>query len=240
MAGTRQAEYNESLRLDPGRTAIVTIDMHRGHLDPEDATMPLPPAVRESVLAHSHRFLTAARSLGVPVIHVVFGTTPERAYRYNPRVELERVVMHDGPPAVPGIPVTRAMVEGVVHNIIGSRQCELMPEVGPEPGDVVVATKTTLSSFYGTELDAILQGLPAVDTLVLLGVTSNGCVLCAAFESANRGYATIVLSDCVGTMSGDFLHEASLEMVAAYLGWVLTCDQALQKLTDKAAGEVAS
>ena len=51
--------------------AVVTIDMHRGHLDPEIATMPLPRSAAARVVDANIAFLAAARSQGLPIVHVV-------------------------------------------------------------------------------------------------------------------------------------------------------------------------
>lgn len=59
--------------LAPARTAVVTIDMHRGHLDPAVATMPLPAEAAARVTAANAVLVRAARARGVPVVHVVTG-----------------------------------------------------------------------------------------------------------------------------------------------------------------------
>jgi hypothetical protein len=60
----------QGLLLDPAETAIVTIDMHRGHLDPAVATMPTSAEDAKRVIANARELLSFARSQGVPVIHV--------------------------------------------------------------------------------------------------------------------------------------------------------------------------
>ncbi|MCZ6592888.1 MAG: isochorismatase family protein, partial [Alphaproteobacteria bacterium] len=68
--------------------------------------------------------------------------------------------------------------------------------------------------------------------LILMGINTNTCVLNAAFESFNLTYKTVVMSDCVSSMYGLDLHEFALENVARCLGWVLTNEQAKQKVLD--------
>jgi nicotinamidase-related amidase len=60
----------DMLKLDPIKTAIVTIDMHRGHLDPEVATMPAAPEDSKRVIENAEDVLGFARSHAVPIIHV--------------------------------------------------------------------------------------------------------------------------------------------------------------------------
>ena len=59
------------LELQPADTAVITIDMHRGHLDMEVATMPAKPEDAARVINNAKAALDHARRLKVPVIHVV-------------------------------------------------------------------------------------------------------------------------------------------------------------------------
>src|SRR5262245_47381547 len=58
------------LTLTPGETAILTIDMHRGHLDPAVATMAAKPEDARRVIAAARELLTLARERGLPVVHI--------------------------------------------------------------------------------------------------------------------------------------------------------------------------
>src|SRR5882762_10901358 len=61
----------EQLVLNPEETALITIDMHRGHLDMDVATMPAKPEDAARVIKNARAVLDHARWLKVPVIHVV-------------------------------------------------------------------------------------------------------------------------------------------------------------------------
>ena len=87
------------------------------------------------------------------------------------------------------------------HNLAASPQTEVMPELAPGPGDVVITAKHRLSSFLDTDLDSWLRAL-GTETLLLIGINTNTCVQCAAFEAMNRDYAAVVVSDCVNSMYG--------------------------------------
>jgi hypothetical protein len=65
------AKLEQALALDPRETAIVTIDMHRGHLDMDVATMPTTPADARRIIAGAREALAFARAQGMPIIHVV-------------------------------------------------------------------------------------------------------------------------------------------------------------------------
>lgn len=225
---------NAALELDPAETCAVTVDMHRGHLDPEAATMPVPAATAASVVAESAILLDGLRAMDVPVIHVVLSWRPEEAYDFSPRVNAGRMVLSER------TPTTEAMASGTVHNLVGSRQCEVMPELGPFDGDRVVDTKKTLSSFYGTELDVLLSRYVPVKNVILLGINTNTCVQCAAFEALNRGLRVIVPPECVASMYGEDMHLAGLQNIARCLGWVMPADEILAKLRSGADPQLAA
>jgi nicotinamidase-related amidase len=86
-------------------------------------------------------------------------------------------------------------------------------------GEPLLTTKKRYSSFLGTQLDWLPRSRLNADTVILVGVNTNTCVLCAAFEAGNRDYRVIVASDCVDTMDGPDLHSFALQSIRAALGW---------------------
>ncbi len=215
----------QQLALDPRKTAVVTVDLHRGHLDPEVATMPVPAEHARRVVENSARLVRLARSLGLPVIHVILqnrllpnGVSEKM---HNP---FWRAVEQAGVSLAPRSPSTL-----VRHNLPGSRGTEIMPELGPEPGDYVIDNKRRLSAFHGTDLEIILRSL-GVETIVLIGVNTNTCVQCTAFDAFNRDFGVVVVADCVHSMYGDDLHVFGLQNIARAFGWVLSLDEVAQKL----------
>jgi len=229
------AALNAGLEIDPGRTAVITIDCHRGHLDPVVATMPVAPAVAAGVVSATARLLARARSAGLPVVHVILqnrvlpdGTAEPMRNPFWAAVEDAR-------------PMLTPELESTIsrHNLAGSVQTQLMPELGPEPPDIVINTKRRLSIFRDTDLDLTLREL-GVDTVNLAGINTNTCVQCAAFESLNRDLKTIVVSDCVHSMYGDDLHYFGLQNIARCLGWVLSLGELEAKLEAGAAAAARS
>ena len=142
--GSTLKDLNYWLQIDPQRTVIVTIDMHRGHLDPSEATMPIPVEESKRVRRHAKNILAFAREHSIPIIHVTLVRRPVEVNR-NPRITATRMVMSKA------APVTNAQKRGVPHNIEGSIQTQLMPEIGPVKGDYIINTKKTLSIFMGTD-----------------------------------------------------------------------------------------
>jgi nicotinamidase-related amidase len=79
-----------------------------------------------------------------------------------------------------------------------------------------------------------------INTLLLIGINTNTCVQCAAFEGFNRDYAVVVVSDCVHSMYGADLHDFGLENVARCFGWVMSTDEVLGKLEETKTGAAAT
>jgi nicotinamidase-related amidase len=217
------------LRLDPQRTAVLAVDTHRGHLDPEIATMPVTAEVAAEVVAASQRLLAATRAAGIPTVYAVMHnrTIDGRSeYLRNP---WWRAVEDIREKLTPELPST---IRG--HNLVGSPQTQVMPELAPLESDYVLTSKHRLSCFLDTDLESWLRA-KGVETLLLIGINTNTCVLCAAFDAFNRDYAAVVVSDCVHSMYGDDLHELGLENVARCLGWVLSVDEVVAKLREAGA-----
>ncbi len=212
-------KLKEYLKIESQKTAVVTVDMHRGHLDPKVATMPAPPEIARRVLDHSRRFLTIVRQHQIPVIHVIVVRRPIEI----PSTPFHRAVLAVGESFLP-----KGQTDFHHHNVEGSIQTQIMPEVWGE-GDYVINNKKRLSAFYGTDLEILLRTLKA-DTLVLMGINTNTCVQCTAFEAYNRDFKVVVISDCVGSMYGEDLHIFGLENMSRCLGWVLTIDEFEKKL----------
>ncbi|MHB1043209.1 MAG: isochorismatase family protein [Eubacteriales bacterium] len=219
---TRQMK--ERLAIAPAKTAILSIDEHRGHLDPAVATMPVDPADARVVVANSQKLFNIARAKGIKVIHVVMTLrnkpTPSAELLRNPfwaAVEEVKQTLTPGRDTVLK-----------KHNIENSVQCEIPPGLY-DPADIVVNSKKRLSAFYCTDLEVVLRTLE-VDTLVLVGINTNTCVTCSAFEAFNRDYKVVVISDCVASMYGQDLHVLGLQNIQRCLGWVLSLDEFAEKL----------
>jgi nicotinamidase-related amidase len=193
--------------LDPDRTAIVSIDMHRGHLDPSpDCPCPAPRA--RDIVAPIDAFHERARAMGVPIIHV---RSVLRRSGVDDIKGISAAWRRTFPLYVGAIPNSDA------HAIEGSPWTEFVTHVAPE--DLLVETKKRLSAFYPTDLDFLLRNM-RVETIVLDGGFTDCCVLNTAFDASNHNYRVIVARDLVrGT--DDSLEAAALAMVSLHLGLVV-------------------
>ena len=205
------------MRLDPARTAVVAIDMHRGHLDPAVATLPLARERCGPVVKRAAVLLAGARLCGMPVVHVVTEYRDAAEIAANPFWK----AIHDDP--------TKARRGILRHNLAGGPGTEIMPELY-DPGDLVVRGKKRYASFHGTDLEFVLRSRLLADTLVLAGINTTTCVLCAAFEATNRDFRVIVAADAVDSMDGEDMHRFALTLMGAALGWPLATDEIFQAL----------
>lgn len=95
-----------------------------------------------------------------------------------------------------------------------------MPGFEPQPGEVVVR-KHRYSAFVDTRLETVLRA-NGIRTVVLLGVTTNGCVESTARDAAMRDFYVVVARDCVATKdSHKPLHDGALRSLEAYFGQVV-------------------
>jgi nicotinamidase-related amidase len=103
------------------------------------------------------------------------------------------------------------------HNLPGSPGVEIVPEL-LDPADVVVHGKKRFSSFRDTDLEFVLRSRLRADTLVLAGVNTTTCVLCAGFEATNRDFRVVVAAEAVDSMDGEDMHRFALRLFAAAIG----------------------
>ncbi|HSB60208.1 MAG TPA: isochorismatase family cysteine hydrolase, partial [Vicinamibacteria bacterium] len=105
------------------------------------------------------------------------------------------------------------------HNLAGGPGAEIVPAL-LDARDVVVRGKKRYSSFQGTDLEFVLHRLGA-DTVVLAGINTTTCVLCAAFEATNRDFRVVIAAEAVDSMDGEDMHAFALRLMAAAVGWPL-------------------
>lgn len=201
----------------PGtRPAVVTIDMHRGHLDPSVATMPLDPGSASKVLEANLSLLSAARRLDIPVIHLLT--------RYRTAAE---ALANPFWASRAGTSDTRGGSD--IHQVEPSEGIALMPGMLDPEHDQVIDTKKRYDCFLGTDLDFVL-GVAGIDTVLLTGVNTNSCVLTTAAVASTRDFSVVVLSDCVDSMDGLEFHQAALACIERAFGWVMPWEEALSAL----------
>lgn len=193
-------------RLAPGdRPALLMVDLARAYFE-RGSPLDLGD---DALLGRASRLLHAARVSGVPVLHT--------------RVEYDR----DG---VDGGLFFRKIAALAVFRT-GSRLGEFAPGVEPAGGEVVV-TKQYASAFFGTSLASTLTAL-GVDTLLIAGVSTSGCVRASAVDAIQHGFVPLVVRDAVGDRHAG-PHEASLFDLQAKYAEVVDLDAAIALLDARA------
>lgn len=224
---------NAHLQVDSARSALVAIDMLRGHLDPDCATLPVPRETAEQVVRANQRLFELCRRAGVPIIHA---TQVQRRYP-TPSADVLSNPFWAAVHAV-GESLTPGMASALErHNLEGSPQAEIMPELQAVEGEHIVIKKR-LTAFHATDLELLLRSL-GVDTTILVGVNTNTCVTGTAFEAMHRDFKVVVIGDCVASGHGEDLHRFALQNLARCVGWVLSTDQLAEKLGTSAADPAA-
>jgi nicotinamidase-related amidase len=220
--------YRE-LVIKKEQTAIITIDMHRGHLDMDVATMPAKPEDAKRVIANAAAALDFARKLSIPVIHVVLVYRKIKGLgsegMVSPFWKALHAAQNENDRLTPG---RKSTVRE--HNLEGSPGTQIIPELFRDD-DYVINNKKRLDCFHGTDLRQLLDAL-GVKTVVLMGINTNTCVLNTSFTAFNYDYRVVVMSDCVASMYGDDLHVLGLQNVSRCLGWVIDNEQFFAKLKE--------
>ncbi len=118
-------------------------------------------------------------------------------------------------------------VPSLAHLKIGSNWVEIDERLTPISGEVVW-TKQYASAFFGTALASALTA-QKVDTLIITGCTTSGCVRASAVDSCQNGFLTNVVRECVGDRSAS-AHEANLNDLDAKYADVVSLEEVDQSL----------
>lgn len=209
--------------LDPSKTAVISIDLHRGHLD-EAPDCPCPAPRARAIVKPVDAFHDKARALGIPIIHVrsVLRKGGADDLKGIPAAWRRTFPLHVGP--IPG---------SDQHAIEGSPWTEFVTKV--EADDLIVETKRRLSAFYPTDLDFLLRNM-RVETVVFDGGFTDCCVLNSSFDANNRNYRVIVARDLVAG-TDDNLEAAALAMVSLHLGLVTDSGDLIAEWQRRKAGK---
>jgi nicotinamidase-related amidase len=183
------------------RPAVLVVDFSCGFTDPAYAAGSDLTAEVEATRA----LLDVARAGGTPVIFTTI------AFERNAK---------DGGLWVRKFP-TLAQLQ------IGDRTEEIDPRLAPRPDETIIRKKGA-SAFFGTNLASILVS-QHIDTVVLCGATTSGCIRATAIDLMQYGFPALVPRECVGDRAAGPA-EANLFDIQAKYADVVTADDATSYL----------
>ncbi|MCW2997254.1 MAG: Isochorismatase family [Solirubrobacterales bacterium] len=180
------------------RPAILVVDFSCGFTDPAYAAgSDLTAEVQATA-----RLLAVAREQGAPVVFTTIAFEPSGK---------------DGGLWLKKFPALRELR-------LGDRTAEVDPRLERREDESIVSKKGA-SAFFGTNLTAILVS-QGVDTVVLCGATTSGCIRATAVDLMQNGFPTLVPRECVGDRA-QAPHEANLFDIQAKYADVVSVEDAI-------------
>jgi maleamate amidohydrolase len=192
------ARLGQSITLG-SRPAVLVVDFSCGFTDPE-CTL---GADMTAEVDATKRLLDAARAKGLPVVFTTIGYEPS---------------LKDG-----GLWLQKVPSLGELQ--IGGRWVEIDPRLEPRDDETIVLKKGA-SAFFGTNLPSILVS-QGVDSVILCGATTSGCIRATAIDLLQYGYPTLVPRECVADRA-QAPHAANLFDINAKYADVVPLDDVLE------------
>jgi len=187
----------------PGKSAILVIDLANDFVFAggviADAGGADYQARAQAIVPTLKKLLDAARETGVAVVYATDAHTPADT-------ELAK-----WPP----------------HAMKGTWQAEIVPDIAPKPGDLVI-DKTTYSPFVSTDIDAELRRR-GITRLYITGLHTDCCARHTAGDAFQRGYDLVWVSDAMQA----FTNEAHVQGLEYFKTWYVTDAAAQIKTADQ-------
>ena len=196
--------------LQPGKAALVIIDMQRDFVEPGGfgAALGNDVSLLQAAIEPTRALLDAWRRKGWPVVHTRESHVPD---------------LSDCPPAKRerGNPALRIGDLGPMGRLLvrGEPGCQIVAELAPVAGEIVI-DKPGKGAFYATPLQGDLRRL-GVTQLVFAGVTTEVCVQTTMREANDRGYECLIVEEATASYFPHFKASA-IEMIVAQggiVGW---------------------
>ena len=170
--------------MDPKTTALVLIEYQNDFVKPGGAQHDAVKGVMAStaMLANSLALVEAARARGVTIL-------------------LVPIAFADGYPEIPAEPY--GILAGVKASQAfrkGSWGAEIIDELQPQAGDIVVEGKRGLDAFASTNIDFILRQR-GMTHVAIAGFLTNCCVESTMRSAYERGFQVVTVTDCCATLS---------------------------------------
>jgi nicotinamidase-related amidase len=212
----RRETFERALTPEPGRTALVVVDMQRGFLDPGEP-MEVPPA--REVVPVIRALLDLFRAKGLPVVFTEFV--------YSESAPVLIGSLHpEHKPAPPGAPRGFGLPSSAC--LEGTTSADTVPDLAPRAGELVVR-KRGYDAFAGTPLDGALRARN-VTSLVVTGTMTDICVLATVIGALHREYRVTVVEDGGATLWPE-IQRATLDIIRRAYGRVVTSKEVADQIS---------
>jgi gluconolactonase len=207
---------NDQLTLDPNTTAMIIQDLQNDVISEGGAFAGdggYDHAKSQNVVENVARLAAAARSVGVPVIHVHYVVDP----------------------GAPGTKLNAGLYRAVKETnalVRGTWGAAAAPGVEPQESDLVVEKMRT-SAFYNTRLMTLLQGF-GTEAVIVTGAWTHMSIEHTARYGADAGYRMIVISDACSSINDEW-HNAGLNYALTAVGEVASLEEAIEALGARVA-----
>lgn len=202
------------VEIDPQKTALLSIDM-QNDLVKENGGLPKMPDVhildiieRNKVIEKVKKVIEAAGEAKMPVFHIKTLHREKRADLFEPTTDM----------SLEGFEMPPILIEGTWGS-------EFIEEIEPKDEDYVVEKRGS-NSFYATDLEKLLRSL-GINTLIVTGVITDGCVDATVQGARERNFDVIVLKDCTATMTKE-VQEFWLKNVFPRMAVTLSTDEFME------------
>lgn len=191
----------------PEHTAIITQEMQGAVVGPDAGLGALAAEARRVALPNIVRLLPPARAAGVRIVHCLVQRRPDGlGSNHNAKIF--------------------AFGRDKVNILPGTPGAAVLPELGPEPSDVVLSRWHGVGPMGGTDLDAVLRNL-GVSTLVVVGVSLNIAIPNVVMDAVNAAYRVLVPRDAVAGIPTEY-GDAVITNTLSLLATITTTDELLQ------------
>jgi nicotinamidase-related amidase len=216
--------FTRPVEIRPEHTALIVVDMQNatgnrklglGRMLHDEGRSESASyrfdRIEKLLIPNIARLSAAFRQSGARVVYITYGS------------ELEDYS---------DMPAHMLRIVEATRNREGCKEHEIVDELKPEPGDLVL-NKKTMGAFGSTGIDTNLRAM-GIETVVVVGVSTNNCVAMTAMEACDHQYGVVIVSDATGTDS-DEMQDATLTMLRRLWGRVNTTDEVIEELTGSGA-----
>lgn len=213
------ARYSVTFRLNPVKTALICVDIQYGSASRSTGLGKLLAQeganhlgsyrferIENFVVPNVQKLQAFFRGNGLRIIHLTVGS-----------------MMQD----FSDIPLHRREFSRAKNIRIGQREHEILDEVKPLPGELVI-NKTTPSAFNSSNIDSVLRAMD-IECCLFVGVSTHMCVEGTARDASERGYQCVLVEDACGANKPEF-HNNTLLVFQRGFGRVSTTDDVITEL----------